>query len=159
MNTSEIKDIKNILDLQLRNNDINIVDIILSYLLDKCSFCDDKMFEEDLDVLEYGRVEDDCKEGCNDEKEPEKVCDTCKKEHSCYGCNEYLCGYCNTPVVCGSLECDRSFCEDCSYDLLSCCGCSRSFCCEKVYKINGHNETLYRCMGCIEEDVMYPVYD
>ena len=98
-----MEEIKNILDLKLKNNDINLVDKILSFILVDCDICKKKSF-------------DDFKETWNDKF----YCQRCYHNpilifHKCVSCFKYylssnhnnVCGIClkNCNVYCcGCLE-------------------------------------------------------
>lgn len=154
LNCPEIKEVKDILDKKLYNNDINIVDIIMDYVIETCEKCDGKTTDF-LGCLEYGYISDVCS-SCDEDK-IEKVCDECKILYSCYGCDEKICEMCCDPKKCG--ECDREFCDTCACEgLLVCEECEIWYCCLPVYKIVGHSEVIYQCMKCVKNSIIYPSY-
>lgn len=146
--------VRKYLDIKLKDNDINIVDMIMSYILEECDVCKHK----DLDTLnEVDEYDIDCMSECN-LPIPENICDGCKIEQICFNCDKFLCP-CREDVYddakCGAKRCRNMFCDDCKcQDLAHCGDCEEWFCCEPVYQMNGENETIYRCMPCIENGRM-----
>lgn len=156
---SSIKQIENILDKKLYNNDINIIGIIMSYVIEECDICKDKSLDW-LDSLEYGDIQDSCDE-CNDSDAPNNVCDDCHEFHSCYSCGEFLCECCSYDIIsCDNDNCDRRFCEDCaSKELLECEDCEEKYCCKGVYRlILTDGNCGYKCMDCIHDCYVRPTF-
>lgn len=149
----KLRTIENILDEKLKGNDKNLVDTILSYVLEKCSNCGEKCLINDLQI--YDCMEYSC---------PEKmyVCDDCLSEACCINCGYPIqtCGKCrrgnilNVGEMCGKPLCKNtySYCEDCMWDTLhKCSECESVYCCSKIYKI--HNR--FFCVDCINNSLTF----
>ena len=155
--TDSIQLCREMLDIKLKDNDKNIIDMIMSYVVENCDICGCKSIDELNEVDDYDLQ---CMTDC-EEEEPEYICDDCKRTDFCYSCDKHLCK-CREDIYddgkCSAKDCDRYFCDGCkSESLLGCGSCEGFFCCKKVIRIIGENETIYKCEGCLDDcKVIYP---
>ena len=140
--TTSTHQIKNILNLKLLNNDINIIQIIMAFNTDFCDKCDKVCYDEITKQYCYG-----CKEYF-------KVCESCFKDNTCDSCDDWFCDECKEFRKCDNKNCceDKKYCEDCHTEQLGyCMDCEEHKCCKKIYRtINMEGEYNYTCEECLE---------
>ena len=135
---------KQILNTLLINNDINLIELIMSFNTDFCDICDKTCYNEITNQYCYG---------CN---EYFKVCEACYKDNKCDSCDDLFCKDCQeeTPLQkCDSERCcnDMKYCEECvGSEMGWCSGCEERKCCVKVYRSCNGKDYIYTCQECLE---------
>ena len=144
--------IRKMLDIELTGNEIAIVDIILSYIMEECDGCKDKFLFEDVNEVECNCAASTDLKVC---KQDYLFCEECSIKNICYGCDGQY--YCPNSVEdgyemreCGDENCERVFCDGCmSEDMLFCSQCEDSFCCRGVRRyVDSGLEYYYVCDVC-----------
>lgn len=143
MTSTSTNQIKNILNLKLLNNDINIIQLIMNFNSDFCDKCDKTCYDEITKQYCYG-----CKEYF-------KVCESCFKDNKCDSCEDWFCDECKEDFrKCDSDKCgeNKQYCDECATtELAYCMGCEESCCCKKVYRTIGPEHNYhYTCSDCLE---------
>ena len=133
--------VKSILDEKLIDNDNNIVELILSYITDKCDECKDRFFTNDLD---YCYNNNNC-------KEDKYLCSVCKEDICCKECN-YID---NELECCDDKDCNNMFCYDCEDKVVyQCSSCELKFCCRRFIRSmssDGEYNYEYICEKCYDK--------
>ena len=132
-------EIRQILNIRLVNNDVNIINNIISYMV-RCSKCND--LKTDFELDEHCR----CGYDSDDDDNYVLVCDDCNETCYCDECGkvditddkEYDVKICEV--------CDDTRCNNCSYN--DCNDCNKRWCnnCIGVYWCIGCNENA--CLEC-----------
>lgn len=139
---SKIDSYRRYLDIKLENNDISIINTIMSYITFECDNCDDT-------CLTCEMVEDvDCDCG---EIEGGVICECCES-HQCSNCYIFLCEDCDSYTCDG---CDEVYCDDCRCDRLYLCDvCGECYCCIKVSRLELGGDIYCVCMKCFDGNNM-----
>ena len=135
---------------KLTDNDINIIDIILSYITIKCDCCEDKILIDDGWGVECNCSADTPLDKC---KQDYIFCDTCLLEQTCNGCENYYCPLNDEDSLreCGDENCKTKWCEyECmNSEMLYCSVCEDYYCCRGVRRhIDSNLEYFYTCDEC-----------
>lgn len=153
--------LRHYLDIKLVDNDINIVDIILSFIGENCECCNDKVYDG-LNVQcifnshhkEDDKHYEDCKT-CFGNMDIE-ICDKCDRDQCCMGCFDFLCEKCDEDEyhLCSVENCNRKYCDDCLGDKMFMCDtCEEWKCCEQYYKVFVYEGDKYICMTCMKDNL------
>ena len=154
MTKDNIKEIKNILDIKLKNNEPKLIPIIISYL-DQCECCEEYVAHDD-----YSNY---LKTGCDGDFKSNyyKICDECQdnvvcgecgeadidEEHDIQQCSHCHSNICNQCSYTDCIDCNRRYCKDC-IGIYFCYDCEESACkrCRSFIKLpNG--DYIY-CSDC-----------
>lgn len=132
--------IRKMLDIELKNNDNNLIDVIMRYITIKCDMCNEITFSNTSKKLS-------CE--CNKKY---WVCEMCIECHTCDECEDI-----NPPCEkcypdwddfrrCDAENCGNNYCEYCSgHELNWCDSCCECKCCVRTLGINNTNA----CLDCI----------
>lgn len=135
--------------LQRSRNDINVADIIFSFITDKCDICKSIEFIDKLNRVFYPYhyySHNDC--SC-DEEIFKLICNACKDKNCCKNCNEFSCDKCQNKNFCK--KCNNIFCNECKNEsMIICDSCKDSFCCKKFIRyIDSNLDYKWECMDCV----------
>jgi hypothetical protein len=144
MNTptyAKYEQLKTLLDTNLIGNDINIADMIISYITYECD-CGDVFVNTPKKRRNQCYI-------CYKEI---FLCPRCIKSNTCDECNDKCCEKCAEDFMfcCEYKKCPTINCEDCRSDGMVWTDCCGWICCKKVYRCNRE----YQCEDCV--DISFP---
>ena len=163
----DLKLIRRLIGLKLveSKNDINISDIIMSYIQSNCEVCDKVCLKVDLTeihIKDFLCVEDSCENTYHVSMPLYNtvfLCQVCVRTNVCVQCSSFVCSNCQEEYLihCDVDDCNKIFCYSCVHSLLyKCKYCDMNKCCQGIFNFPLYGESNHICKSCMDEYLFYP---